>query len=168
MIAVHLLDDNFVQPEPGTSAAGHLVSGLVPLAALLAFAGAYPRLRAGLRAAIAIPLGVLAIVAGVGEAGYYTLQVGPSGDDYTGLLTIPAGLMLLALGGAVLWTTRRTDDRLHRRYLRRLLLTGLAIVGGYVVLFPLALSYVFTHSARAVVPAAKLGAAYENGGLQDQ
>ena len=74
VIAVHLLDDNFVQPEPGTSAADHLVSGLVPLAALLAFASAYPRLRAGLRAAIAIPLGVLAIVAGVGEAGYYTLQ----------------------------------------------------------------------------------------------
>jgi hypothetical protein len=28
VIAVHVLDDNFVQPEPGTSAAGHLVSGL--------------------------------------------------------------------------------------------------------------------------------------------
>ena len=94
VIAVHLLDDNFVQPEPGASSADHLVSGLVPLAALLAFAGAYPRLRAGLRAAIAIPLGVLAIAGGVGEAGYYTLKVGPSGDDYTGLLMIPAGLVL--------------------------------------------------------------------------
>ena len=162
VIAVHLLDDNFVQPEPGASAADHLVSGLVPLAALLAFAGAYPRLRAGLRAAITIPLGLLAIAGGVGEAGYYTLKVGSSRDDYTGLLMILAGLALVAVGGTVLWTSRRNDDRLHRRYLRRLLLTGLAIVGGYAVLFPLALAYVFTHSARAVVPAAQLGAAYEN------
>jgi uncharacterized protein len=162
IIIVHLFDDNFVQPEPGTSAADHLVSGLVPLAALVAFVTAYPRLRAGLRAAIAIPLGVLAIAAGAGEAGYYTLQSGPSRDDYTGLLAIPAGLMLIVVGGAVLWTTRRTGDRLHRRYLRRLLLTALTVVGGYVVLFPLALSYVFTHSARAIVPAAHLGAAYEN------
>src|SRR2546430_16306187 len=66
-IALHVLDDNFVQPEAGTSAADHLVSGLVSLAALLTFATAYPRLRAGLRATIAIPLGVLGIVAGVGE-----------------------------------------------------------------------------------------------------
>ena len=110
VIAVHVLDDSFVQPEPGTAAADHLVSGFVPFAALLGFAAAYPRLRAGMRAAIAIPLGLLGIVAGVGEAGYYTLQVGPSGDDYTGLLAIPAGLLLAAGGGAALWMTRRTDE----------------------------------------------------------
>src|SRR5438552_13852107 len=135
-IAVHLIDDNFVQPEAGTSAADHLVSGLVPLAALFAFAALCPRLRAGLRAAIAIPLGLLGIVAGVGEAGYYSLQVGPSGDDYTGLLTIPAGLLLVGIGATTLWTARRRDDRLYRRYPRRLLLTAAAVVGGYVVLFP--------------------------------
>src|SRR5207237_890145 len=73
-LALHVLDDNFVQPEAGTSAADHLVSGLVPLAALLAFATAYPRLRAGMRATIAIPLGLLGITAGVSEAGYYSLQ----------------------------------------------------------------------------------------------
>jgi uncharacterized protein len=82
-IALHVLDDNFLQPQPGTSAADHLVSGLVPLAALLGFAAAYPRLRAGVRAVIAIPLGLLAIVAGVGEAGYYSLHGGPSGDDWS-------------------------------------------------------------------------------------
>jgi hypothetical protein len=162
VIAAHLLDDNVIQPQAGTSAADHLVSGLVPLAALLAFATAYPRLPAGLRAAITVPLGLLGIVAGAGEAGYYSLQVGPSGDDYTGLLTIPAGLLLVGLGATTLWTTRRRDDRLRRRYPRRLLLTAAGLAAGYVVLFPLALSYVFTHSARVVVPAAKLGAAYEN------
>ena len=162
VIAAHVLDDNFLQPESGTSATDHLISGLVPLAVLLAFATTYPRLRAGLRAAIAIPLGLLGIVASLGEAGYYSLQSGPSGDDYTGLLVPAAGLLLIAVGAATLWTTRRTDDGHLRRYARRLVKSAVAFVVAYVGLFPLALSYVFTHSARAVVPKAELGAAYEN------
>ena len=32
--ALHVLDDNFLQPQPGTSAGDHLVSGLVPCAVL--------------------------------------------------------------------------------------------------------------------------------------
>ena len=161
-IVLHVLDDNFLQPQPGTSAADHLVSGLVPLAGLLGFAAAYPHLRAGVRAGIAIPLGVLAIVAGAGEAGYYSLEVGPSGDDYTGLLTLAAGPLLVGLGATVLWRTRRRDDSLLRRYLRRLLQSGVAFLATWVVLFPFALSYVFTHSARANVPPAKLGVTHEN------
>jgi len=35
LIAVHIVDDNFLQPQPGMSAGDHLVSGLVPLAVLL-------------------------------------------------------------------------------------------------------------------------------------
>ena len=38
LIALHVLDDNFLQPQPGTAAADHLVSGLVPLC-LLGLAG---------------------------------------------------------------------------------------------------------------------------------
>ena len=34
LIALHIIDDSFLQPQRGTSAADHLVSGLVPLAAL--------------------------------------------------------------------------------------------------------------------------------------
>ena len=66
VIAVHVLDDNFLQPQPGTSAADHLVSGLVPVAA----ARVRDRISApprGARAAIAIPLGLLGIVAGIGR-----------------------------------------------------------------------------------------------------
>src|SRR2546430_6002013 len=95
VIAVHLLDDSFLQPEPGTSAADHFVSGLIPLAVLVSFATLYPRVRAGLRVLIAIPLGLLGIVAGVGEAGYYSVETGPSGDDYTGLLALAAGVLLV-------------------------------------------------------------------------
>ena len=31
IIAVHVIDDNFVQPQPGTSPDKHLVSGLIPI-----------------------------------------------------------------------------------------------------------------------------------------
>ena len=42
VIAVHIVDDNFVQPQPGTSARDHLVSGLVPLAVLALRRGGVP------------------------------------------------------------------------------------------------------------------------------
>lgn len=34
LVALHVLDDSYLQPQPGTSAGDHLVSGLVPLALL--------------------------------------------------------------------------------------------------------------------------------------
>jgi uncharacterized protein len=161
VIAVHVIDDSFIQPQPGTSASDHLVSGLVPTAVLFGAAAVYPRLRAGLRAALALTLGILGIAIGAGEAGYSALEVGPSGDDYTGLLAIPAGLLLVGVGAATLWRTRRKDDSRPRRYLRRLLLLAGAAVVFVFVLFPLSLSYVFTHVARTKVPAANLGARNE-------
>ena len=71
LIALHVLDDNFVQPQPGTSPGDHLVSGLVPLAVLGLAAWAYPRLRGGRRGALSLFLGVLGIAAGA-EAIHYT------------------------------------------------------------------------------------------------
>ena len=160
LIALHVVDDNFLQPEPGTSASDHLVSGLVPLALLVIAAWAYPRLRAGLRAVIALTLGLFGVVTGI-EAVYYTTKGGPSGDDFTGLLAIPAGLVLLVLGVVTLWRARRTDDSRLWRYLRRSLLVVAGIAVAYFIIFPLSFAYVVTHTARGFVPAADLGAAYE-------
>ena len=42
VVALHVVDDNFLQPNPGTSAGDHLASGLVPLAILAARCGALP------------------------------------------------------------------------------------------------------------------------------
>ena len=88
---LHVADDNFLQPNPGVSAGDHLVSGLVPLAALLAAAAAYPRVRPGTRAVLAFAVGLTGIVVGAVEAGYYTFSVGPSGDDFTGWVAAVAG-----------------------------------------------------------------------------
>ena len=160
VIAVHVLDDSFVQPQPGTSAGDHLVSGLVPLAGLGLAAWAYPHLRGGRRGAIALTFGVLGIAAGI-EAVHYTRTLGASGDDYTGLLTIPAGLLLLGLGLVTLWRTRRTDRGRPWRYARRGLLGAAGVVAFVYVVLPIGMSYVHTHTARAIVPPAHLGVAYE-------
>ena len=120
--ALHVVDDNFLQPQPGTSAADHLAGGLVQVGLFILLAWAYPRLRPGLRGTLAIFVGLFVVVMGVGEAGYYTRENGPSGDDYTGLLAIPAGFLLIALGFVVLWRSRKGGSPV-RRYLRRGLLT---------------------------------------------
>ena len=161
VIAVHIVDDSFVQPQPGTSAADHLAGGLVPLALLALAAVAYPRLRAGWRAVMALLLGVFGLGT-ASEAWYYTREVGASGDDYTGLLAIPAGLMLLAVGVVTLWRSRRLDERMPRRYGRRALLGIASLVVGVVVVFPLVSSYGQTHIGRAVVPEPELGAPVED------
>src|SRR3954465_3282167 len=96
LIAVHVIDDSFVQPQPGTSASDHLVSGLVPLALLGFAAWAGPRLRGGRRGALALALGVLGLAA-AGEAVHYISALGASGDDYSGLLAMAAGLVLIGL-----------------------------------------------------------------------
>ena len=146
LVALHFADDNFLQPQPGTSAGDHLVSGLVPLTVLVLAGWAYPRMRAGSRAPIALALGGFGIVAGV-EAVYYTTKGGPSGDDFTGFLSMAAGIVLVGLGVVALWKSRRTNDRLVRRYLRRFLLAVAAVVFAYVVLAPLYISYVHTRCA---------------------
>jgi uncharacterized protein len=161
VVALHVVDDNFLQPNPGTSAADHLVSGLVPLALLIGAGLLYPRLRAGARATIALFAGFFGVLAGT-EAFHYTRAVGPSGDDYTGLLSIPAGLLLIGLGAVTLWRSRRTDDRLWWRYSRRLLILAASLFAALAVLIPVAISYVVTHAARAEVPSADLGAPYED------
>ena len=160
LIALHIADDNFIQPQPGTSATDHAVSGLVPLAALGLAAWIYPRLRAGARAAVALVLGILGIVAGI-EAVYYAKNGGLSGDDFTGLLAIAAGLGLIGLGVVTLWSSRRTNDTRRRRYLRRVLLAVGGLVFMYLIVLPFSVAYVVTHTARGVVPPPELGAAYE-------
>jgi fermentation-respiration switch protein FrsA (DUF1100 family) len=158
--ALHVVDDNFIQPQPGTSAGDHLVGGLVQIALFVLAAWAYPRLRPGARATLAIGFGIFTVVMGIGEAGYYTRENGPSGDDYTGLLAIPAGFLLIGIGLVTLWRSRRGGS-LVRRYLRRFGLALGSIIVLYFGLYPLAESYVVTHSARAYVPTPQLGTAFE-------
>ncbi len=162
VVGLHVADDAFIQPEPGTSALDHLPGGSVQLAALGLAAFAYRRSRAGVQATIALVAGLLALVIGAASAGYETVTVGPSGDDFTGLLVLPAGLVLIGVGIATLWTSRKLNDRRRRRYTRRVLISAAAAVVAYATVAPLGFSYIITHVMRQTVPAADLGAAHEN------
>jgi uncharacterized protein len=151
-IALHVLDDNFIQPNPGTSATDHLVSGLIPLALLALAAWALPRLRTVWQGALSIAIGIAGLAGGAEAVAAGHL----SGDDFTGVLSLLAGVALLGLGAASLWHGRGRS--LWRR-------AGFGL-GGLVVAalvgVPVTLGYVFTHVSRAKVPAPRLGAAYQD------
>jgi dienelactone hydrolase len=156
VIAVHIVDDSFVNPQPGTAAGDHLVSGLVPLALLGAAAAAYRRARrGGVRAIIALVLGAFGLVVAA-EGWYYALDLGPSGDDYSGLAVLPAAVVLVGIGVLEAWRSRRLDDRKVWRYPRRALIGFLAVLLSFFVVQPILMAYGRTHIARAHVPTAVL------------
>ena len=161
LVALHVVDDSFLQPEPGTSPADHVVSGLVPLTLIAGAAALYGRSRAGVRATLALLFGFFGVLAGT-EAVYYTLNGGPSGDDFTGFLSIVGGFVLLGIGAVTLWRSRKSNGRIWWRYGRRLLIAASVLVLLAQVLFPTAIAYVVTHTARAEVPTPNLGAAHED------
>ena len=163
-VGLHFADDNFLRPEPGTSPGDHLSSGLIPIAVLAAVAAIYPRLRAGVRAGVAMTLGAIATTVGAPGA-YYLLDGSASGDHFTGLLAIVAGVVLLVIGPVTLWKARRTDASRRRRYLRRSLTIAaapfLALAIVWFLVFPIAFAYIYTHTGKgAVTP--ELGVPYES------
>ena len=162
VVALHVADDRFLQPPAGTSATDHLAGGLVPIALLAAAAWCHGRARAGWRGLIALTAGVFGAVIGAIEAGYYSVAIGPTGDDFTGLLAIPAGLLLVGVGAATLWRSRRRDRSLRRRVLRRTLLGAAGFVAAVTVAQPVLYAYAVTHIQRAEVPADALGVAHED------
>jgi fermentation-respiration switch protein FrsA (DUF1100 family) len=161
VVALHVLDDTFLQPEPGTSPADHLVSGVVPFTLLGSAAAVYARARPGLRATVTLLAGFFAVLTGT-EAAYYALNGGLSGDDFTGILATLAGVVLLVVGALTLWRARRRNDSPLRRFMRLAVFGAAALAAGVAVLFPTALAYVITHTARSGVPSPALGATPEN------
>jgi hypothetical protein len=151
LVGLHVVDDNYLQPEPGMSPLDHLASGIVPLALLVALAALYPRLRAGARAWLSMTLGALALF--VGAPGAYHLVDGrAAGDDFTGLLAVAAGIALLAAGPVILWRSRKGGTR-RRRSVRRALLAVAAVPLAYAtfwfVVFPIGFPYAYVHIGQA-------------------
>lgn len=149
LVAVPIVDDNFLHPSSGTSAGDHLLSGLVPLAVLGGLALLYPHLRAGVRAATSMTLG--AIVCAVGFPGIYYIADGSAAfDHYTALLAFPAALILLVSGPVILWRTRRVGGSRGRRYALRALSVAIAVVAVplifVLIVFPIAFPYGYVHT----------------------
>src|SRR4051794_31248336 len=149
LVALHAIDDAFVQPQPGTSAGDHLSGGLVPLALAVVSVLAFTRVRPGARAALAFAWSLGALVSGV-EAVYYAQHGGLSGDDFSGLLAMATAPVLLGVGVVELWRSRRPDGRPVVRYGRRVVKGAIALFVVSLTAIPFALAYVSGHVARAV------------------
>ena len=157
IVAVHAAVDSFFAPEPGTSLDDHLVRGSVSLAMLGLAIVVFPRVRSAARAAIAAALGVL-VLEGAGLAIADARAVGARGEDWTGFLLLPVGLVLLGLAAVLLWRSRKPG---RLRYLRRGAILIATIVGTYVLVVPLAMGILATHRPRATVESADLGRPYQ-------
>jgi fermentation-respiration switch protein FrsA (DUF1100 family) len=157
IVALHAAVDSFIAPEPGTDAADHLLRGLASLAVLALGAVVYPRLPAGGRAALAGAFGALALE-GAGLAIADARAVGARGEDWTGFLLVPVGLVLLVQAGILLWQSRKPG---RFRWLRRAGIAVGTILIAYWVFVPIGIAILATHRPRADVEPADLGRPYE-------
>ena len=148
LLLVHAMDDAFVHRGAGLGVSQHAFAALLALATGIAAMVAFPSLRPGARAALAVTFGVLGLVNG-GLHVIHATRHGASGGDLTGVLAAGAGAVLVGLAVAVLVRGRRGAPRWGRRALAG---AG-AFLAAVFVLGPVALGIVETHKWREPVGA---------------
>jgi alpha/beta superfamily hydrolase len=156
LLALHTAADAFVVPERGTVWSDHLLPGFATVALLASLLVLYLHGRPGLKAALALVLGALALegfAIAVVDAG----NIGARGDDWTGFLLGPAGVALVGLGIGLLWRSRKAG---RLRHVRRAALALAAVIGTYVVIAPVAMAIFATHRPRQPVAAVVVGRPY--------
>jgi len=157
IIALHAIVDSFIAPEPGTGASDHLMRGLVSLAVLALAVAVYPRLPAGGRAGLAGVFGALALegaILAIADA----RAAGARGEDWTGFLLVPVGVVLLVQAALLLWRSRKPG---RFRWIRRAGIALATIVLLYWTVVPIGIAILATHRPRADVQPADLGRSYE-------
>jgi uncharacterized protein len=142
---VHALDDAFVHRGPGLGLGQHALAAALSLAAAAAGMLAFPRLRPGLRSALAFSFGGLALVNGMLHV-IHVQKHGAAGGDLTGALAAVAGLVLLGLAVAIPW--RHRGDGSWRS---RVLAVPAGLLACIFVLGPVGLGIVATHKWREPV-----------------
>jgi len=152
IIALHIVLTALVFVHPGTSWIDHLLAAFVPVMILGLAADLWTRMIAGLRAVLALCIGILALVSG-GVAVVSLRVEGVGGANLTGLLLLPAGAVLVGLGVWLLWVSRKRGGDLWWLLGRRALLAFAALLALYWVILPVSLAIVATDLPReAVVP----------------
>jgi len=152
---VHALDDAFVHRGSGLGLGQHALAGAIAIAAAVGAMRAFPRVRPGLRAALAFSFGGLALVNGATHA-IHVSRYDAGGADVTGLVAAAAGAVLLALAAAI---PRRHRDRRGvvprgRRWGRRAGAAVGGVLGLILVLGPIGMGVVATHKWRTPIGAA--------------
>jgi hypothetical protein len=142
---VHALDDAFVHRGPGLGIGQHALAGLIAIAAGIAGVVAFPSLRPGLRAGLALSFGGLALVNGMLHV-IHVGQHGASGGDVTGALAAAGGVVLIGLAVAIPWRHRGEGT-----WKSRSLTVPATLLGLIFVLGPIGLGIVATHKWREPV-----------------
>jgi uncharacterized protein len=142
---LHALDDAFVHRGPGLGVGQHALAGAIAVAAWIAGVLAFPRLRPGLRAALAFAYGALALTNGALHA-IHIAGSGADGGDVTGVLAAGAGVVLLGLAAAIPWRHRGTGG-----WAGRVLAPIGVLLGAFFVLGPVAMGLVSAHKGREAV-----------------
>ena len=145
---VHALDDAFLNRQPGVGADEHTLAALMALTIGLAGVIAFPHLRPGLRAGLALVFGILALVNGALHIAHIGVE-GVAESDLSGGLAAAAGLVLIGLGLSIPWRHRGEGAATRpRRWGYRLV----AVLGGaivvYAFLYPVCFALVQTHAFR--------------------
>jgi hypothetical protein len=145
---VHAVDDAVVNRQPGVEITQHLVAlAVVGIGALLAV-WVFPRVRPGLRSALALTAGVL-----VGaNAALHLLHIAVAnlqGSDLTGAFAAVAALVLVALAGYIPFRHRgERPVRVVHRWARRVFVVVIGLLVAQFVLVPVVIGMVQTHKFR--------------------
>ena len=157
---VHALDDAFLNRQPGVPVSQHWLAGVTALAAGVAAIVVFPRLRPGVRAALSLGFGVLASVNGALHVKHVSVD-GAAASDYTGVLAVIAGVVLVVLGLLIPFLHRGEGAATRgRRWAYRVV----AVVAGFLVVYavaaPISAALAATHKYREPIGAPP-AAAYE-------
>ena len=150
---LHAVDDAFLNRQPGVPLDQHALAAAIALAAGIGAIVAFPRIRPGFRAAIALVFGVFAIVNGALHVAHISVD-GPAASDYTGVLGLAAGVVLVVLGLAIPFLHRGEAAATRRR---RWAYRVVGLVVGFLVLYafvyPTSVGIVVTHRHREPIGA---------------
>jgi hypothetical protein len=148
VLLLHALDDAFFNRQPGVPADQHVVAAVVAVAATLAGALAFNRLRPGLRAGLALVFGIFGLVNGMQHVIHVALE-GPAHSDVTGVLAAIAAAVLVLLGLAIPFLHRGEGAAPRgRRWAIRAAVVVAAAVVTFVFLLPAGGAIVQVHKFR--------------------
>jgi alpha/beta superfamily hydrolase len=147
----HALDDAFLLPGGGVPLTQHALAAAIALVSTVAAIVAFPRLRPGVRAAIAFTFGVLALVNG-GRHLHHVVLDAATANDVTGVMALAAGVVLVALAAWIPFRHRGTGAATpRRRWAIRVAVLPAAVVAVAIFYMPVGMAIVDIHSLHRAV-----------------
>lgn len=151
---IHALDDAFLGRQPGVGLGQHALAGLLSLLIGVAAIAVFPRVRPGVRVALAVSLGFPALVNGAMHVAHIGFD-GPQRSDLTGVAAAASGAILLALAVSIPWRHRGRGAATRRgRWIGRALALPAGLLVAALVVVPISLAVSETHKPRERVGAA--------------